>query len=883
MAGYDPYTWVDGAVGNTPIVAAALNRLEQGVFDAHRNMPAVNVVSYLSTNQRTGVASATAGFIQAYTEAAGAPLYVPAGTYRFDTSITAVGSTPLNITFAPGATIIQGANVPVIDLTGPSIEASRALQSDATIGSYTINASTTGLAPGDWVLVSDNATWPGPKAALGGEYHRIQQVDGTTQLRIRGALDQSYTVARTGALRRRVMINGTRIVGGVWTAATPTSVTVPMIRLTGHANYHIADVDMRGAGGPGITLSGCVQGTITRPRFTDFLNDEATSHFGYGIEAFGPCNDLIVRDVFMSGGRHVFTTNSSGTTPGVPRNIYVIGGTCTAMTETCFDSHEEGEYIHFIDNTVHGTNNGALKHRAPNSTITNPTVTNSDGTAIRFLEVATGGTINGGYLDRIRGVGVNLRANTTITGDLTIRNTTTAVQIDDGTNGTTLDGLSTTGALVYAGTSTGHTLTTKTTAGTVTAPTTVTFTRRNSALKAWEDANRSINAAAPSAESGLTAISANASTDDSARLQAALNYIKTTYGAGTLVLPPGRTSNVNAPINLPTGVRIKGDKTARWDFWFSPDGITCLTVNDTDCTPINGLSITGKQFDTNTPNANTTTSTGLRITGSGMNFNDLSVRGFNTGVDLTADNTYIINFHQSSFIGNKVGLNVDLANLWSGRAKETSNSGERITLTDCVIANGDWAWWASGNGVDLHLVNTSTDFCNAYGRINGAHLFAVSSHFEGQYNGTGSGKSWAFDATANPRLNFVGCNFVLGGSAWTHVVNPANGPFNYGAGFVKFSACDLYSTRTANAAAANAVHLGSSEAMVPVTTGAITVVVSSPCVNKFGRAKVEVVAADGNPQANVTARITGMNTTDGTLTVTLSGTAPAGTFLEVSF
>lgn len=413
----------------------------------------------------------------------------------------------------------------------------------------------------------------------------------------------------------------------------------------------------------------------------------------------------------------------------------------------------------------------------------------------------------------------------------------------------------------------------------VNAQTTTTgITRKN-----LEDATRTIYALNPSTESALTPIAADANTNDAPRIQAMLNYIKNTYGAGTLQIPPGKVSNCNTAITLPAGVQVRGSITSRWDFYYAPEGITALTINDSDTTPIDGLTINGKQWDANASTANTTTSTGLRITGSNLWFNNVSIRSFNTGVDLTADHTYIINFQQCTLIGNKLGINLDLSNEWSGRTTGSIDSGERITITDSLIANCGTAFWATGNGLDLHLVNTSNDGNNLYGRINVARVYNVSSHFEGTYNAeTGStGHPYMFQMDSNARMTFTACDFILGGTAATHIINPANGPANYGGGYVKYTACDVFSAKTA--AAASATVLGQSETVVPVTTGATTVTMSTACISKYSRARVTIVGTDGYPQANVTARITEINTAAATLTVTLSAAAPSGTFLEISF
>jgi hypothetical protein len=399
-------------------------------------------------------------------------------------------------------------------------------------------------------------------------------------------------------------------------------------------------------------------------------------------------------------------------------------------------------------------------------------------------------------------------------------------------------------------------------------------------LKTWEDASRSIQAMSPSTESGLTAIAANASTDDAPRIQAMLNYIKNTYGGGRLLLPYGKTSNCNSTITIPAGVQVVGSAKTVWDFWYAGTAVTAIVINDNDCTPIDGLTIHGIQWEANNSGRNVTTCTGLNITGHGLNFRDVHIGGFNWGIDITNDNTYIISFEQSSVIGCMVCINADIANAWTGASAAPGNSGERITFTDCVFANSATVYWATGNGTDVFFTHTSMDFNNTVGRQQNAHVFFNNSHIESTYDGT---DHYLIDMSANPRLFMTNCEFVMGSAGIYYVLNPANGPWNYGAGMMHVSSCYAYFNMTSNASTAGAVGSSFSEPMIAVPQGATSITVASLFVSKWNAVKVNMAATDGGAAANVTARISAMNVVDGTVTVTLSSAAPAGTFIELNF
>lgn len=402
-----------------------------------------------------------------------------------------------------------------------------------------------------------------------------------------------------------------------------------------------------------------------------------------------------------------------------------------------------------------------------------------------------------------------------------------------------------------------------------------------SSLKAFEDASRSILALAPSPESGLRAISANASTDDAARINAMLQYLKTTYGGGRLVLPFGKTSLCNSTITIPAGVQVAGSPTSVWDFWNAGSAVTAIVVNDKDFTPISGLQIRGNQWDANKAAHNTTTSTGINVTGHGLSFLDVVVYGFNWGVDLTNNNTYIVNFERSFITCCMVGINVDLSNSWTGGSGAVSNSGERMTFTNCVIANCGTIYWATGEGVGLYFTHTSMDYSSLWGRQQNAHVFFSNCHLETTY--VSGGLSYMFDLTINSRLNMTNCQFIMGGTGLYSILNPAQGPWNNGWGFARFTSCDSYYTMTSAAKTASAVTASYSESVIPVAQGATTIVVASAFVSKWNAIKANVVSVAGNAAANVTARVTSVSVPSGTVTITLSAAAPAGTNLEVNF
>lgn len=380
-----------------------------------------------------GVTPALAAFQAAVTAAAGKPLFVPPGDYLFNGSL----SGKVNLTFAPGARVLQSVNMPAIEVTGTGSETSRGLQSEAAAGQNIINCNAVGLAVGDWIHVRSTAVFPGSTAGSKiGELHRVRQIDGTTQIRTISNLDYTYP-ATTSSVVKFGMERGIRLLGAAdFVNTIGATMKLPMLRFTACADLAV-DVSIRDAGGPGITLSADTVFDV-RARIRGSLNDESNGNFGYGVEAFGiSCHGKV--NVDMVGGRHAFTTTSGASTVGVPRHIDV-SGIAEGTTETAWDTHEEGDHINFRGVTAFGCRNGAIKHRAPNSTVVDPIVRNCLGIGVRFAPTGFGGSLQGGDLRDVRylsdgspGVGVKIdAADVHISGDPRIECDDQAVLVTDG-------------------------------------------------------------------------------------------------------------------------------------------------------------------------------------------------------------------------------------------------------------------------------------------------------------------------------------------------------------------------------------------------------------------------------------------------------------------
>lgn len=400
-------------------------------------------------------------------------------------------------------------------------------------------------------------------------------------------------------------------------------------------------------------------------------------------------------------------------------------------------------------------------------------------------------------------------------------------------------------------------------------------TGASASIKAMEDAARAIWAKGPSVESGLTAAAVNGSTDDSSRYQAMLNYLSSTYSGGTLYVPPG-TSIMNSGVTKPAGVAIVASEGNLWNFSSAPDGITGVTVSeDNSRRPvIDGLYIKANQTGANGGSPNTITKTGLKIHGARLNFRNMRIEGWNWGVDVGDNDTYIHTYDNCVFSANKVCYNADIINAFGYNPGGSSNSGERMSFTNCLFDNSGLAVVGSGSGLSLHFSNCSFDYHRDFFRGRDAHWFFTNCHLETSGSTTPAG--YLFNLDFASRLTMDACNFIMGSQGVYYCVNPATQPGTGVYALAHFTGCDVYYEVKTGVTAYKAEF---SEAVVAVTTGATTVQVASFFITTWNPITASVIAWNSNPAPNITARVSAVDQTNGVVTVTLSGAAPANTYI----
>jgi hypothetical protein len=319
----------------------------------------------------SGAADSAGAFLAAYQS--GRPVYAPTGSYRLDTNPFQGGTLPLRLYGdGPGATeLVQTWTANATPVTG-SRAAGVALGADAVAGTTAITVATTTFTAGDLALVRSTALWPQTdKGATKGELVRIDSI-GSGVVNLKGALDDSYLTADAAVLEKITPLTGCYIRDLTIRNPSPGTKTSDGFFVQYVDGLVVSNVHFRTLDRAGIKLSACINWVIRDCSFFDLTDDAANSRYGYGIDAFGPTRDGRVAGCFMNGGRHAFTTNGYGigvTSEGCPRHILVVNCEATNMTESCFDTHVEGEHVTFVNCRAHNTRFPGFQMRARNCTL----------------------------------------------------------------------------------------------------------------------------------------------------------------------------------------------------------------------------------------------------------------------------------------------------------------------------------------------------------------------------------------------------------------------------------------------------------------------------------------------------------------------------------
>lgn len=412
---------------------------------------------------------------------------------------------------------------------------------------------------------------------------------------------------------------------------------------------------------------------------------------------------------------------------------------------------------------------------------------------------------------------------------------------------------------------------------------------RLTALEAGSVPPQSIYALAPPAGSGLTAITANGSTDDRANLQALINYVSTTWGEGAVVLP-GAAIKCNTGLTGTGLVRLIGQGMERTILDFSAAGTSVVAVTSTgDYTvPLQHLTLRGPNSATQASYP-TNTATGLMWSGVRTRIEHVRIEKFYYGIDSTNNNSY---FHTC------VDVHMDQCGVcWNlnGNAAQNggtvpSEFGERMNFIDGVMSNSLVGVDVRQSGPGFFASHSSFDYLGLHGRFDNSGGHYSLCHFESGYavgqGFWGSQQRHLFQLEFEARVAFSVCRFEIRDDGVYSLIGHAIGPAVYNSGACELSTCRWYG---AMPNAEKRVFWAREKVQWNSGDGA-TKVLRSPFLSKWNGISARPIMNDGTfipagHSVRITANDFGTTSTGQAITLTrdLDGVSAANMFVEVQF
>lgn len=393
---------------------------------------------------------------------------------------------------------------------------------------------------------------------------------------------------------------------------------------------------------------------------------------------------------------------------------------------------------------------------------------------------------------------------------------------------------------------------------------------------------------APPSGSGLTAIAADNSTDDTARIQAAIDYVKNTYGGGEVVLPP-KTIKCNSTINI-VGVTLRGVAGTIINCRGMSTSGTAFKVKGKNC--LVGVRLEGPNSTEKLSYQNNSCKA-IDIYGIGSSIRDVDVQGFFYGLDTTNSDTFGMLVDNCSFGNCGVCVDLDQSAAHNGGSQITEH-GERMVFQNCVFWNSQKGVVASGSGVDAFFFACSFDYIGVMLENYDAFIHVIGCHLETGYAPSDNGNWGTVNrhmvvAALTARFQFSNNRFEVRDSGVYALMTPDAGPATYNSGFVRLDGTNTwYGQLPAETRQFN------DRDMAYWSANDATKKMYSPFMNKWSPVTAAYVANDGTPQpsghrARISAQSVSSN--DGNLpeySVTLSrellsGASAADGWIEVRY
>lgn len=381
---------------------------------------------------RVGAISVTSkinALIDLLSEEGGGKLMLPKGRINAEpvlkSGVTLIGE-------GYSATVLVQSSGHVIRASG-TLGSATLLTADAGAGDSTISlASTGGLAPGDWLVISDEADYSTISDAAGyksGESVQVLSIDSATQVTLRMPLygsmrlDGKYTIANGAKVRVVSPVSDVGVIGLSIEGLGATNTNMVDLRFVRGA---MIDVSARNFAGSGVNLHGCMDVKVTG-FYQDGVTNIPAGKPGYGVAVSGPCDNIDISHMTVRRVRHAVTT--IGGADGLPHNVYITDCVAEETTAASFDTHDAGWNVRFKDCTSIHSAVGGFLFRSPHTS----------AERCRVLWPATGGCF-GFTGDNARYI--SLRSNYAIGGSYGFTGATKGPGLEIVDNTSELSGLS---------------------------------------------------------------------------------------------------------------------------------------------------------------------------------------------------------------------------------------------------------------------------------------------------------------------------------------------------------------------------------------------------------------------------------------------------------
>lgn len=223
------------------------------------------------------------------------------------------------------------------------------LTADANPGATTLTMTDTSLISAGQVILlgSTDAYAVEQPTAYKGEQLRVKSVDSGTQVTIHGYVRDTYLTSDGAGVYAYGTIKDFHLEALGFENAEPDSHASLLVGLAYVERFTITDVGTYGSDQAGISLFRCMEGQVHGVLCRDHTDNQGSGRYGYGVQAVGATENVVIGDSTFIGCRHGVATGGVNGQFGAGRNILVDNCTSMRSKDVAFDTHAGATDITF--------------------------------------------------------------------------------------------------------------------------------------------------------------------------------------------------------------------------------------------------------------------------------------------------------------------------------------------------------------------------------------------------------------------------------------------------------------------------------------------------------------------------------------------------------